>query len=94
MQDLLQPFRGHAETDADGEQHANPQYAKLQENLVTRNGEVEMELERMRVLLVRVAGRVGQLPTQNTTDEDGHTKMMGDLDKAERGKIQTLLDSF
>ena len=35
---------------------------RVQENLITRNGEVERELERMRMLLVRVAGRVGQLP--------------------------------
>ncbi|KAI6778699.1 uncharacterized protein J7T54_007640 [Emericellopsis cladophorae] len=33
----------------------------IQENLVTRNGEVEKELERMRTLLVRVSGRLGKL---------------------------------
>lgn len=36
--------------------------AGVQENLVTRNGEVEKELDKMRMLLVRVAGRVGTLP--------------------------------
>lgn len=35
----------------------------IQENLVTRGGDVEKELEKMRVLLVRVAARVGSLPT-------------------------------
>lgn len=94
MQNLLQPFRGHALTDADAEDDGNPHRKKVQENLVTRNGELEKELERMRVLLVRVAGRVGQLPAQNTTDEEADTDMMGDLDKAEKGKVQTLLDSF
>ncbi|PHH81983.1 hypothetical protein CDD82_7368 [Ophiocordyceps australis] len=34
----------------------------VQENLITRNGPVEHELERMRILLARVAGRVAELP--------------------------------
>ena len=34
----------------------------IQENLVTRDGDVEKELTRMRMLLIRVAGRVGGLP--------------------------------
>ncbi|KAK8030050.1 hypothetical protein PG993_011341 [Apiospora rasikravindrae] len=91
MQNLLQPFRG---SDADVADDDKNQNKKLQENLVTRNGEVEKELERMRMLLVRVAGRVGQLPARNATDEDGDTDMIGDLDKAERGKVQSLLDSL
>ncbi|KAK7993425.1 polyketide synthase [Apiospora arundinis] len=90
MQNLLQPFRG----EVDGEDDEGSQNKKLQENLVSRNGEMEKELERMRMLLVRVAGRVGQLPAQNTTDEEGDTNMMGDLDRAERAKVQNLLDSF
>ncbi|KAH7313859.1 kinetochore Sim4 complex subunit Fta4 [Stachybotrys elegans] len=36
--------------------------AGVQENLLTREGPVETELERMRILLARVAGRVGKLP--------------------------------
>ncbi|KAK8112638.1 kinetochore protein [Apiospora sp. TS-2023a] len=92
MQNLLQPFRGSdagADNDIDnGDGNPNK---KLQENLVTRNGAVEKELERMRFLLVRVAGRVGQLPAQNREEDED---MIGDLDKAERGKVQSLLDSF
>lgn len=42
----------------------------VQENLVTRDGPVEKELEKMRFLLARVAGRVSELsdvrPAQNT----------------------------
>ncbi|KAF5561139.1 kinetochore fta4 [Fusarium phyllophilum] len=34
----------------------------IQENLLTRNGPVEKELERMRILLARVGGRVLSLP--------------------------------
>lgn len=62
----------------------------VQDNLVTRNGQVEKELERMRVLLVRVAGRVGQLPDNNTGDDE----VMEDLDKVERRKVNSLLDGF
>ncbi|KAM0816123.1 putative Kinetochore protein fta4 [Seiridium cardinale] len=62
----------------------------VQENLVTRNGEVEKELERMRVLLVRVAGRVGQLPDQEETDDE----VMEDLDVLERRKVKSLLSGL
>ncbi|PTB43797.1 hypothetical protein M441DRAFT_65596 [Trichoderma asperellum CBS 433.97] len=45
--------------------------AGVQENLVTRDGPVEKELEKMRFLLARVAGRVSELsnaPTTRNTD--------------------------
>ena len=38
--------------------------AGIQENLLTRNGPVEKELERMRFLLARVGGRVHALPDE------------------------------
>lgn len=47
-----------------------PGGAGVQENLVTRNGDVEKELERMRMLLVRVAGRVGTLPSHGRGEAD------------------------
>ncbi|RYP90061.1 hypothetical protein DL770_003841 [Monosporascus sp. CRB-9-2] len=81
MQALLAPF-------ADAAQQVQP-------NLVTRNGEVEKELERMRVLLVRVAGRVAQLPggSRDAVDED---EMMNaqDLDALESAKVERLLNGF
>ncbi|KAF4414801.1 Kinetochore fta4 [Fusarium acutatum] len=40
----------------------NENGAGIQENLLTRNGPVEKELERMRILLARVGGRVLSLP--------------------------------
>ncbi|KAM0259108.1 hypothetical protein ACHAQJ_003479 [Trichoderma viride] len=44
----------------------------VQENLVTRDGPVEKELEKMRFLLARVAGRVSELSnTRTTQDTDG-----------------------
>lgn len=46
--------------------------AGVQENLVTRDGPVEKELEKMRFLLARVAGRVGELSNAPATgDSDG-----------------------
>jgi hypothetical protein len=45
--------------------------AGVQENLVTRGGPVEKELEKMRFLLARVAGRVGELSNAPATRDDG-----------------------
>ena len=42
----------------------------VQENIITRNGEVEKELERMRFLLVRVGGRVGALPDSSPKERN------------------------
>ncbi|KAG8676745.1 hypothetical protein FPOAC2_02854 [Fusarium poae] len=42
--------------------------AGIQENLLTRNGPVEKELEKMRFLLARVGGRVNALPEQASSD--------------------------
>ena len=56
--------------------------AGVQENLVSRNGEVEKELERMRMLLVRVAGRVGSLPnSRSTKKEEEDLKPLSELRK-------------
>ncbi|KAF4956686.1 hypothetical protein FGADI_3675 [Fusarium gaditjirri] len=43
--------------------------AGIQENLLTRNGPVEKELERMRILLARVGGRVLSLPEEAPNGE-------------------------
>ncbi|KAH7121349.1 kinetochore complex Fta4 of Sim4 subunit, or CENP-50-domain-containing protein [Dactylonectria macrodidyma] len=42
--------------------------AGIQENLLTRDGPVEKELERMRFLLARVGGRVNALPDGGASD--------------------------
>lgn len=63
---LLAPFRDSDDGDGNGVDEngdgATTTAGVVQPNLVTRNGEVEKELERMRFLLVRVAGRVARLP--------------------------------
>ena len=48
MREALRPFETSLGDDA------------VQESLLTRGGALEGELERMRVLLARVAGRIGE----------------------------------
>lgn len=65
--------------------------AGVQENLITRNGPVEVELERMRFLLARVAGRVGELPAKTTDGGRMELASMGDARK--RAVDEFLADS-
>lgn len=58
LQSMVDPLK----TPSDADEDNNHGGSGVQENLVTRGGVVEKELERMRMLLVRVAGRVGSLP--------------------------------
>jgi hypothetical protein len=53
----------------------------LQENLVTRDGPVEKELEKMRMLLLRVTGRVGSLKATSRPDGDDAVKPLNDTRK-------------
>ncbi|KXJ92047.1 kinetochore complex Fta4 of Sim4 subunit, or CENP-50-domain-containing protein [Microdochium bolleyi] len=96
MDALLQPF-----SPTDGQDQAG-----VQKILVTRTGDIEKELERMRMLLVRVSGRLSQLPSPSQArsrgfgqdvqmadgDEDGDNVL--DLDIAERNKVDALLGAF
>lgn len=96
MKGLLQPFDGGATQDESGG-------SNVQQNLVTRNGDVEKELERMRMLLVRVSGRLAQLPPPGARrqgedvtmdDGDGGDEAVEDLDVVERNKVDALLNGF
>ena len=118
MRDLLAPFSATGD-DADGEDKGEEQdndddndegaraRARIQPNLVTRNGEIEKELERMRFLLVRVAGRVARLPAAAAADGkrrnrdasgggggDDEDEDDGDPEVLKRRKIEKLLDAF
>ena len=88
MEALLAPFKAQEEGD--------DKKSGVQQNLVTRNGELEKELERMRFLLVRVAGRVAQFPEseQNREANDDDDMLMQDMDVVERAKVDRLLDNF
>ncbi|KAK3327774.1 kinetochore complex Fta4 of Sim4 subunit, or CENP-50-domain-containing protein [Cercophora scortea] len=95
MQALLRPFTAVAESNGPGD-------AGIQENLVTRNGEVETELQRMRMLLARVSGRVSQLQERedySRIGEEAGTPVVGesggvDVELDERRKVGQLLEMF
>lgn len=59
----LRPFAAtdHQEA-ASPEQSSSAPSNAIQQNLITRDGDVERELARMRVLLARVSGRIAALP--------------------------------
>ncbi|KAK5994875.1 hypothetical protein PT974_03262 [Cladobotryum mycophilum] len=62
----------------------------VQENLATRDGPVEKELEKMRFLLARVAGRVGVLSSARASQESSSVEL-GDLTEARKRNIDEFL---
>ncbi|KAH6690300.1 kinetochore Sim4 complex subunit Fta4 [Plectosphaerella plurivora] len=79
----LRPF-----TPEDSDQGAA---STVQENLATRDGQVEKELEKMRMLLVRVGGRVSKLP--NPAGDDDQI-MVDSPAMIQKNKVQNLLDLY
>lgn len=65
----------------------------VQENLVTREGEVETELSRMRVLLARVGGRVAMLGEDRGEGSGDRRGEEMDVDMGE-GKVGELVERF
>lgn len=85
MKEILEPFR----SDDAG--------AGVQENLVTREGELEMEMEKMRALLARVGGRVGFLPDSTESSSlfrEDDSLAVEPVTLGEKRKLESLLDSF
>ncbi|KAH0545132.1 hypothetical protein FGG08_000744 [Glutinoglossum americanum] len=74
LKQLLKPFE-------------NPQES-IQPNIVTRDGELGKELDKMRILMARVAGRVGELKggSNRTNGEDTEVK-----DETSRDRLQGIL---
>ncbi|CZS96074.1 uncharacterized protein RAG0_05529 [Rhynchosporium agropyri] len=64
--------------------------AGVQDNLITRNGEVEVELEKMRRLMLRVTRGVGALEGKGQ-GEEMDVDVEGEGDGEEQGKIFALL---
>ena len=105
MRALLQPFAANPGGDdggGGGDSGDGGRLDGVQENLVTRNGEVETELHRMRMLLARVGGRVGQLKEQGpparessvgSLFSDGGDGMEG-VEMDEQRKVGSLLERF
>lgn len=67
----------------------------VQDNLVTKNGPVEQELEKMRALLARVAGQVAELPDQPANNRSrsrtSSTVDFGDMTKARKRNLDNFL---
>ncbi|GKT50899.1 inner kinetochore subunit fta4 [Colletotrichum spaethianum] len=85
MKTLLDPFRSG--NDGTG----------VQENLVTRDGEVEREMEKMRALLARVGGRVSLLPEPTESGslfKEDDSLIVEPVTTGEKRKLDDLLDSF
>lgn len=53
----------------------------VQQNLCTKNGELELELERMRTLLARVTGRMANLDASTAQADDGELKVVDEDEK-------------
>ncbi|OAA61876.1 hypothetical protein SPI_04735 [Niveomyces insectorum RCEF 264] len=96
MATLLAPLASASSGDDENRDKADDGNAKntLQANLVTRNGPVERELERMRVLLARVGDRVAALPRQGTTGADANASYVEDVETVGRARVQALLEQF
>lgn len=68
--------------------------AGVQENIITRNGAIEKELEKMRFLLARVGGRVGtlpQAPTPGTLPADDEVLGEGGLAGSRKRRVDQFL---
>jgi hypothetical protein len=72
----------------------------IQQNLITRDGQVEKELERMRMLLARVGDKVARLQGKEgvqprTVEEmDGDAMMVDDVEVDEKRKVDDLLSGL
>jgi hypothetical protein len=69
LKKLLEPFENPTET--------------VQGNLVARDGELEKELEKMRMLIARVRGRVEALPENTNPDRDMEVDFPDEIKRVE-----------
>ncbi|EHA55214.1 hypothetical protein MGG_15811 [Pyricularia oryzae 70-15] len=104
LRDGLAPFQASTDDTVDD----NAAAAHVQRHLVTKNGELEQELERTRILMARVGGRVARLiqkesqnkaSTVGSNDEDSLFEDREDsvpvaLEEDARRKVNDLLDRF
>lgn len=111
MRALLDPFSGGGSSTSThgaaaaagaGDESSFGPLGGVQENLVRRDGEVEKELERMRMLLVRVGDKVARLKEKEAGRDDDDSDLFGDGDAMvvddveveERRKVDGLLDGL
>ncbi|KAJ4396525.1 hypothetical protein N0V93_000745 [Gnomoniopsis smithogilvyi] len=102
MKALLEPFNVEENDDSTitgvGSNSAGAN--GVQENLVQRDGEMEKELERMRMLLVRVGDKVSRLKEREGSNEDlfgdgdRDAMIVDDVEVQEQRKADALLESM
>lgn len=95
----LEPFKivDSAATDATDDGSSVAAVNGVQENLVQRGGELEKELERMRMLLVRVGDKVARLKEREGSDDDLFgdrdldAMVVDDVEMDERRKVEAMM---
>lgn len=86
MQELLRPFEDSL-VDAAGREST----AGVQESLLTRRGPLEKELDRMRLLLLRVTARLGAVPEGQARGGD---KRVRDVLEGDEERVAKVLKDF
>lgn len=102
MKALLEPFdvKENVDFSVADEASSFPAANSVQENLVQRDGEMERELERMRMLLVRVGDKVARLKEREGPDDDlfgdgdGDAMAVDNVEVEEQRKVDALLESM
>ena len=61
----------------------------IQPNLVTKDGELQKELEKMKVLMARVREKIGGLPEAWEREREGEGE---DVEMSEEGKLEAILE--
>lgn len=98
----MEPFNVQEDIDSSAADEASslPAANGVQENLVQRDGEMERELERMRMLLVRVGDKVARLKEREGSDDDlfgdgdGDAMVVDNVEVEEQRKVDALLESM
>ncbi|PSR97054.1 kinetochore Sim4 complex subunit Fta4 [Coniella lustricola] len=94
MTAVLEPFK--SSTEQTYSDYGNSSAQNIQRNLVTRDGQVEKELERMRMLLARVGDKVARLQQQQQQqgDDQEDAMLVDDVEVDERRKVDNLLSGL
>lgn len=64
----------------------------VQPNLVTRDGELSRELDRMRILLARVTGRVAEMHNNGSWDDNATASSRPQTEHTQKQKLELLLE--
>lgn len=105
MKAVLEPFSSSSNNSNPTSSHEQQQIydneggKSIQQNLITRDGQVEKELERMRMLLARVGDKVARLQGKEGVrtggmEIDENAMIIDDVEVDERRKVDSLLSGL